>query len=98
MARDPRATAIAMILAILEDQPDHDPRLDVLVEVGLRELFGLADRMTQAAERQAEALERIHARLGFGLVDAPAGTATPACPECGAILTDRPRAHIEAAR
>jgi hypothetical protein len=114
MMRDPRATAIATILAMLEDQSDHDPRLDIVVEVGLRELFGFADRMAQAAERQAEALERIHARLGFGLVDEPrpalgllveqlaniagALTGKPACPECGAMLAKRPGAHIEGAQ
>lgn len=70
-------------VAMLDDDHDHDPRVDRLIEIVIDEIFDATDnldrqataaeRQAEALERQAEALERIHARLGFGLVDAEAG-------------------------
>ena len=110
---EPRAKVMSMILAMMAEQ-EGDNRIDAAAELALREAFAVIDnlaRMTAAAERQAEALERIHARLGFGLIDGPpaalqliaeqlaniagALAGKPACPECGAILADRARAHID---
>jgi hypothetical protein len=60
------------ICALIEDIEDKDPRLGSIVALALGELFNLAgnlDRLAEAGECQAEALERIHSRLGLGLTE-----------------------------
>jgi hypothetical protein len=70
--KGPRDALRAQICAILDDAEDiKDPRIVSIVSLALGELVNAAgnlDRLAEAAERQAEALERIHARLGFGLL------------------------------
>jgi precorrin-2 methylase len=95
---DPRTRAVQLIGAMLDD--GGDPRAVEVVTLIARELFAAADnfdRLIFMAERQAEALERIHARLGFGFaverlaeaVERIADLAPriePHCPQCGAAM------------